>query len=121
MAKRGRFRKRGRSRIGGFTRRVSRGGIRRGFGGIMGVAKKGATALGFGLAAGAITQRFAPQFAPVATLAAEFAGGGVTGLVISELLKPFVGVSGGVFSGGLQSIGLFGNMGGGDQPATESL
>jgi len=87
----------------------------------MAIAKKGATALGFGLVAGAVATRFFPQFAPIATIGAEFAGGGVTGLVISEVLKPFVGIQGGVFAGGLQSIGLFGNMGGGDAPATESL
>lgn len=112
-----------RGRIRTRTIQVFRGGggrIRRGvrrvrssrgfkFGG--GLLQKTELALGRGTLYGGAASKFAPQFAPLATLYGEYSGGGFEGLAINEfLVKPFLGIPsvlpgilgnlGGIFGGG---------------------
>ena len=93
------------------VRRVSRGRAK--FGGFLkrGIIGDTTSALGAGMLVGTVTNRVAPQATPFATLAAEFAAGGVTGMVAAEGLKSITGQ---------QSIltGLIGGFGGGSQGPT---
>jgi hypothetical protein len=49
-------------------------------------------ALGAGLVVSAVTDRLAPQFTPFAAAGAEYAAGGVKGMIIAELIKPIIGL-----------------------------
>lgn len=65
------------------------------------------SALGAGVVVSAVSDRVAPQFTPYATLAAEYAAGGVGGMVGAEAVKMFTGQQS-ILSGILGGFGLGG-------------
>lgn len=85
---------RGRAKFGSFLKK--------------GIVGDVSSALGSAVLVGAVTDRVAPQFTPYAQLAAEYAAGGVTGMVAAEGLKSILGmpsIIGGVLNQGLGFIG----------------
>ena len=68
----------GRSKFGGFLKK--------------GIVGDVSSALGSAVLVGAVTDRVAPQFTPYAQIAAEYAAGGVTGMVAAEGLKSILGM-----------------------------
>lgn len=93
------------SRAGSIVRRV--GSARGKFGGFLkrGLVGDTTQALGAGLLASAVTDRVMPQATPLTTLAAEYAAGGVGGMVLAEGVKSFVGMPS-VIGGFLSGFGL---------------
>ena len=81
-----------RRRISGGFRRI--GKARGKFGSFLKSGTIGDTtqALGAGLVVSAVTDRLAPQFTPFAAAGAEYAAGGVKGMIIAELIKPIIGL-----------------------------
>lgn len=100
-----------------FTRTVRKASRSRAkFGGFLkrGIVGDTTSALGAGMLVGTVTDRIAPAATPFASLAAEFAAGGVTGMVAAEGLKSITGG---------QSIlsGMIGSFGGGSQQEAGGL
>ena len=84
----------GRSKFGGFLKK--------------GIVGDVSSALGSAVLVGAVTDRVAPQFTPYAQIAAEYAAGGVTGMVAAEGLKSILGMPS-ILSGVLgQGFGFLG-------------
>jgi len=112
-----------RRRNGTRRRRISRGirsfGRARGkFGSFLkkGLVGDATQALGAGLVVSAITDRIAPQFSTFAAPVAEYAAGGVRGMVVSQLIRPLIGLP-----SILPSItGGFGGLFGGSTASTPS-
>lgn len=96
-----------RSRAASGFRRYTKG--RGKFGGFLkkGIVGDTTSALGAGFLAQMIGDRVAPQATPFITVGAEYAAGGVTGMIIAEGIKSFTGQPS-ILN---QITGLFGGLG----------
>jgi len=78
-----------------------------------GIVGKTTSALGAGIVVGSLADRTVPQVSVYASLGAEYLAGGVTGMVLAEGVKSFIGmpsILGQVFSSfGIGGIGPSGN------------